>query len=262
MNPVPQTIGKEVTDALNDLLKQSERFHDWDSPEVHSLRDRIRVLQKVDAREAFLLFGTLAGICGRPADVLEYLRKALYLPDHEQTKHEFWGALANVGLYREAQELGTWLIDPKRGFFPKIWQRAVALGQILATRSRLAEAKRLYAEDLSRCDFSLLEQAAKVMTDHGLRDEDIGSVMNLAGEIQRTHGIMFSGKFVSIIEVLRPPEDPPYLYIAVPLDAGVPEIHVMTRELAKLVAQKIGAFPQGLVVRFTKFHPIELRAAA
>jgi hypothetical protein len=263
VSKVPQTVGGEVTADTNALMYESDRLRDWNAPEIQDLRRRIEKLQKVDAREAFVRFGALAGICGNVDALFEYYRKALLLPGEAETKHEFWAAMVNAGLYSKAQEIGTWLLDPKRGFFPKTWEAAVSIGQVLAVWNRLQEAKRTYP-DLSDVDFSLLERAAAVMRERKLTDENISSILSLMGEIQRAHRIMFSGTLASILKVLRPPEDPPYLYFAMRLDASVGVIHAMNRELARLVVEKLpdGAFPQGMVASFAKAPPVELHAAA
>jgi len=263
VNKVPKTLGGEVTDGINALLHETDKLRDGTAPEIQNLFERIRQLQKVDAQQAFLRFGALAAICGNVDDVFEYYRKALLLPGEPDTKHEFWVSMGNAGLYGKAQEIGTWLLDPRRGFFPKIWEQAVSIGQVLAVWNRLQEAKRTYP-DLSGIDFSLVERAAAVMRERELSDEKIGAILNLMGEIQRAHRIMYAGRLASLLKVLRPPEEPPYLYFAMPLDLGVSEIHAMNRELARLVVEKApaGTFPQGMVASFTKAQPVELRAAA
>jgi len=260
---VPQTLATEVGDALNALIKESDRFRNWDDAKVQTVFRAIEKLQKVEAREAFVRFGALAAICGNVDDMVAYYHKALLLPGEVGTKHEFWVSLANAGLYSKAQEIGSWLLDPRRGFFPKVWQQAVSLGKVLEVWNRLSDARRTYP-DLSQVDFSTVENAVAVMGAHGLSDQDIGSVLDLMGEIQRAHRIMFSGGLVSILRVMRPPEDPAYLYFAMPLDASVDEIHAMNRELARLVVERLpeGAFPQGMVAAFAKAYLIELRAAA
>ncbi len=260
---VPKTLATEVSDALNVLIKESERFRNWDDAEVQTVFLAIKKLQKVDAREAFVRFGSLAAICGNVDEMLSYFHKALLLPGEAETKHEFFASLGNAGLYSKAQEIGSWLLDPKRGFFPKVWQRAVSMGKILEVWNRLADAKKTYP-DLSQVDFSNVENAVAVMGARGLSDQDIASVLDLMGEIQRKHRIMFSGGLISILKIIRPPEDPAYLYFAMPLDASVDEIHAMNRELAGLVVERLpeGAFPQGMVATFAKACPIELRAAA
>ncbi|NGZ98672.1 MAG: hypothetical protein CV089_21585 [Nitrospira sp. WS110] len=262
MKKLPQTIGNEVVEQLNDLIGKSDRFRDWDSREIQVLRHRIRELQKVDARDAFVRFGALAALCGRVDDVREYLRKALTLPDHESTKHEFWASYCNVGLYREAQELGAWLLDPRRGFFTTLWNGCISIGLVRTVAAVHSDAMRLYREELAHCDFSVLEEAATVMQERDLHDGDVGAALELAGEVQRAHKIMFTGELATSVKVIRPPEDLPYLYFAVQLDAPIEEIHAMNRELARLIAEKMGAYPSGLVVSFAKALPVEMRAAA
>jgi hypothetical protein len=260
---LPQTIATETADALNALIGESDRLRDWNAAEIQTLVRRLEKLQKVNAKEAFVLLGYLAAICGKIDDVFDYFNKALRLPGEPETKHEFWVSLSNAGLYSKAQEIGSWLLDPKRGFYPEDWQRAVSLGQVLEVWSRLSDAKKTYP-DLSQVDFSTVESAAAIMGAHGLSDQHIVSVLDLMGEIQRAHRIMFSGKLVSILKVMRPPDDPAYLYFTMPLDASVDEIHAMNRELARLVVERLpeGAFPPGIVASFAKAHPVELLAAA
>jgi hypothetical protein len=259
----PQTSATETVDALNALIAESDRFRDREAADIQTLSRAIEKLQKVDARDAFVRFGALAAICGDVDGVLEYLRKALLHPNVEETKHEFWTSLGNVALYGKAQELGTWLLDPKRGFFPKSWPLAVSMGQVLEVWNRLPEAKKTFPE-LSEVDFSIVENAVAVMKAHRLKDQDIISVLDLMGEIQRNHEIMFSGKSVSILRVMRPSEDPAYLYFTIQLKADVTEIHAMNRELARLVVNKFpeGAFPLGIAASFAKAPPVELRVAA
>ena len=260
---LPQTIATETADAINDLIRESDRFRDWNAPEIQTLVRTIEKLQKVDARQCFVLLGSLAAICGNADDLSEYFNKALHLPGVPETKHEYWVALANAGMHGKAQEIGSWLLDPKQGFFQKIWQEAVSRGQVLEVWNRWSDAKKTYP-DLSQVDFSTVENAVAIMEAHGLSDQGILSVLDLMGEIQRAHRIMFSGGLVSILKVMRPPEDPPYLYFTVPLDASVDEIHAMNRELARLVVEKLpeGAFPQGMTASFAKAEPLALRTAA
>lgn len=263
MNPIPQTAGEEITTAINALIYASDRMRNWDDPEIRDLFERIRKLQKVDARDAFVRFSALAAVCGRVDDVLEYGRKALQLPGEAETKHEYWVNLGNIGLYSEAHKISSWLLEPRRHFFPRIWERAVSTGQVLGVWDRVREAKRAFS-DLEQTDFSALQRAAEVMTERKLGDSQIASVFDLMGEVQRSHRTMFAGQLAATMKALRPPEEPSYLYFSMPIDASTSEIHAMNRELAALVVKKLphGAFPDGLVTSFTRAPAVELRAAA
>ncbi|MBX9905932.1 MAG: hypothetical protein K2Y31_16400 [Burkholderiales bacterium] len=260
---VPQTLSSEIVDALNEIIRQSDKFRDWDEPEILNLVRSIYKLQKVDARCAFVRLGSVAAICGRVDDLQAYYAKALLHPGMEETKAEFHTSMGNAGLYSKAQEIGTWLLDPRRGFFPRIWRRAASFGQILEVSDRLVIAKKTFPE-LSKEDFSVIESAATVMRVRGLTDQDIGVVFDLMGEVQRKHGIMFAGFFGSVINIVRPPEDQPYIYMTIPLSESVEFVHSMNRTLTQLVVEKLpgGAFPQGLVTSFSKADTVKLRAAA
>ena len=263
MTNLPQTLADEAVDGLNALIEESDRFRDWDSDEIQTLIRLVEKLQKVDAREAFVRFGAIAAICGNVDDVFKFYSKAMHLPGETETKPEFWSSLGNVGLYGKAQEIGTWLLDPKRGFFQKVWSKAVAMGQILEVWNRLTEAKKIYPE-LSQVDFSTLESAATLMETLAISDLDVVSILDLMGEIQRAHRIMFSGQLGSMFRVMRPPEDPPYIYITLPMNASFDEIHAMNRELARLVVEKLpeGVFTKGIVTSFAKAYPAEILVAA
>ena len=261
MSRAPQTVGSEVGDAINSLIREGDRFKDWDAPRIHTLRRQIDQLQKVDARYAFTARGQLAAICGNISGVRENYRKALQHPDQPTTKHEFWVAMANVGLYSEAREIGEWLLEPRHQFYAQAWQKAMSLGQFGAVWARLPAAKRLWP-DLQKEDFSLLERVVAVMGERSLKDESITAVLALMGDIQREHRIMFAGLLVTSVKVMRPPEEPPYLYLVLPLDTDAAEIHAMNRKFTGLVVRKLGAFPDGLVMSFEKAPPAEFRAAA
>ena len=263
MTKVPKTVADECRDALNALLAESDRFRDWNSSEIQSIVQAVERLKEADAREAYIRLGCIATICGNVDGLLESYGKALLLQEAQDTKHEFWVSLANAGLYRKAQEVGSWLLDPRRGFFPKIWQLASSRGQVLEVWGRLSDAMKTYPE-LSGVDFSALKGVALLMEARGLTDQDVISVLDLMGEIQRAHRVMFYGDFVSIPKEMRPPDDPPYLYFTIPLSVSVDELHAMNRELAKHVVERLpeGAFPQGMVAAFAKAEPLALRAAA
>lgn len=263
MTIVPQSLASEVIDSINALISDSDRFRNWDDADVQAVVRAIEKLQKADAREAFVCFGTLAAICGNVDDMLSYYQKALRLPSELETKHEFFTSLGNAGMYGKAREVSTWLLDPKKGFFPGLWRLAMGFGNVVEVWDRVSDAKKTYP-DLSEIEFSLLENAVVVMKAHGLSDLDIVAVLDLAGEIQRAHRIMFAGEQGAILKVMKPPEDPPYLYFSIPLDTTVDEIHAMNRELARGVVEKLpsGAFPRGMVATFAKAATRELLAAA
>ena len=137
------------------------------------------------------------------------------------------------------------------------------MGHVLEVWNRLADAKKIFPE-LSDVDFSALEAIAAVMRDREIADSDIVSILDVMSRIQHQHRIMYSGTFVSFARVIRPPEDPPYLYVTLPLKANVDEVHAMNRKLAKLIVERLpnGAFPQGIVASFVIDLPVETRAAA
>jgi hypothetical protein len=263
MHKQPQTIAEELNEAFNRLLRESDRFRAWDAPEIQGLIEEARKLQKVDARQAFCLMGSVAAICGRLDEINEFYRKALALTDIPVTNHSHWIALANAGLYGSASGLGSWLLDPKRGFFPQIWRRAVSRGHILEVWDRLPEAKRTFPE-LSEEEFSDVADAAAVMRERGLSDAHLIAVLDVMGDVQRAHGSMFAGQYVGKFRVVRPPEEAPYLYMTIDISRGVEDVHAMNRELARRVVESLpnGAFPQGLVTAFQKAAPEALPAAA
>ncbi len=266
MSGIPQTIGLDISKGINELIRSSDRFRDWNSPEILALRDDCDKLQKIEAARAFIHRGALAAICGEVEQIFTFFKKALDHPDPVTTKFEFWTSLSNVGMYKSAAELGSWLLVPRRGKFLQVWERAISLGYLRETAVGLIEAQKMFREELASVDFSLLNNSLKVMDERSLQDADIISVFDLMGEVQRAHRIMFAGDFfVTKFRVMRPPEDLPYLFFSLPIDAGVEEVHQMNRELLKLVVERLpgGAFPGGIVTSFAKaVRNIELPAAA
>src|SRR4051812_29009747 len=105
---IPQTVSTEVGEAINAMIIASDRFRNWNDLEVQAIVRKIEKLQKIDSRDAFVRFGSLAAICGNVDDMLTYYRKAFLLPGELDTKHEFLAALGNAGMYSKAQEVCSW----------------------------------------------------------------------------------------------------------------------------------------------------------
>ena len=176
---------------------------------------------------------------------------------------EYWTALGNLGLYSAASEQGSWLLDPRRHFFPTIWERAASGGHLLELWDRLPGAIQLFP-DLAKLDFKWLENGVAVMKESGATDKQIFSVFDVMGEVQRAHGLMFAGPLISYLKVMIPPDDPPYLHFAMRTDATFEKLHEMNRALAKTVVRKLpnGMFPPGVVGTFEKAVRAETKAAA
>jgi hypothetical protein len=261
--PIPKTTGEEIGEGINALILGSDEFLRLDDPRVVALWDAATKLQKADARMSFSLRGTLAAICGRIGETHEYFGKALLHPDLESTRMEYWTALCNLGLYSAASEHGTWLLEPKRHFFPTIWERAASQGHVTEVFTRLADAKQGFS-DLSNSDFAWLEKAAAVVRESGTSDKQIFAVLDLMGEIQRSHGIVFAGPVATHTRVMSPPDDPAYLHLSMPVAVNAGKLREMNSELSKLVVKRLpnGMFPPGIVASFHRAAPAELQAAA
>ena len=261
--PIPKTTGEEIGEGVNALILDGDEFRRFDDPRVVTLWDEATKLQKADARLSFSLRGSMAAICGRIDDTHEYFRKALLHPDIESTRMEYWTALANLGLYSAASEQGTWLLEPKRHFFPAIWERAVSQGHVTEVSNRLAGAKQVFP-DLSKSNFAWLEKAAAVMKESGTSDKQIFAVLDLMGEIQRIHGIMFAGRLATHARVMSPPDDPAYLHLSMPVLVNAGKLREMNSELSKLIVKRLpnGMFSPGLVASFYRAAPAALQAAA
>ncbi len=263
MNPVPETLAAEIQESLNQLLFQSEKFRDWESPEIQTIIDSLQKLKKIDARMAYCQLGTLSAICARVDDLFDYYSKAAHLPDLQSTNSDFYLSFCNAGLYGKAHELGSWLLSPKRGFFPKFWNRVASFGQILEVSKLLPDAKRTYP-DLAAGDFAVVVDAASVMSLRGFDDDKIFVLLDLMGEVQRKHGTMFAGDVGFSIRVMRPPEDEPYLYLTIPVNESMDYVHAMNRDLTRLIVERLpdGIYPPGLVMSFAKARLETLREAA
>ena len=261
--PVPETLAKEINDGINALILASDEFRDRADAEVVSLFDAAEKLQKVDARASFSLRGSLSAVCGDVDGVREYFRKALYQPNTESTRLEYWIALTNVGLYSEAAKEVAWLLNPRLHMFPTIWERAASSGLVLAVADLLPKARQTFPE-LAKADTAAIERIAQFMTERSLADAQVTELLDLMGEIQRSNRIMFAGQLISYAKVMSPPDDPPYLYVTMRVQVNHDQLHQMNRDLVRQVVQRLpgGSFPAGLVAAFQKAPAAQLRAAA
>jgi hypothetical protein len=250
--PSPATTAKELTERLNALI----RTHDfWNISDtfVAELLHEAEKLQRADARESFVLRGSVYAMCGDVEQTLHWYDKALKHPDVLATRCAMWISFGNLGLFKLAHEHGSWLLDAKRAMFANAWSRALTMGHVLETRDRLADNLRTFPE-LARVDFSLVHEAAEVMQIHGLTDAQLVSVLDLAGEIFREERTGFASALHDWLKIIRPPEDPPYLHFGVPVNVSPTKVAEMNKTLSRRVVERLpnGVFPPGVVVSFTK----------
>ena len=252
MTPIPETIAKAVSESILALFNESDRFHDWDSPEITAIRDEITKLQKVDAQAAFKNFGSVAALCGRKEDLRQFFRKSCLLPDRRSNEFSFWLNFANAGEYAEAREIGSKLLQPKLGFFPRLWEKAVARGQIREVVDLWPVAKRTFL-DLDDKDLDPVRKIDEVLRTWGITDADLIAILEILGAVQQSHRIMFSGARPLNFDVMEgDPDGPAYVYATMFIDAPIEEVQIMNRKVANAVAEKLGAFPSGLVMAFRK----------
>lgn len=256
--PIPQTLAAKVTESLNELINQSDGFRSAESPEISSILEDIRKLQATEPAEALVRRGAIAALC---ADV-EQLEK-LYqeaTANNSFVKQEFAVNFANAGAYRRAYEISAPLLDPKQGFFSSLWRRAMAFGYLAAISQGLPSARKMF-KSLADEDFTLIDSASRAAKEHALSDEMIVSVFEIAGNIQRQHRMMFAGAGPRLT-VVKPAEESPYIQFSIPIDLPAGEIRQMNRELAHVVAERLGGYPDGLVLTFRKSEIEKQRAAA
>jgi hypothetical protein len=249
--PTPETLARDITDGINRLLQQSDEFRSIDSPQVLALLEQIEKFSDIDPAEALVRRAAISAICGRAEDLPSLYARALDLSAGGDVRHEFWVNFCNVADYRRAAEVGAWLLDPKNGFFPSVWKQALALGQIRLVASHLMKAQNMFRTKLADEDFSVLGQATKAMQSHALTDQAVIDVLDIAGQIQRAHGIMYSGIGPSL-NVMAPPDEPAYLSVHIPVDVQTTKVHQMNRDLGRAIVERLPArkFPEGLVVSF------------
>ena len=80
MTRAPQTIASEVAAGLNALMRKTDRFRDWSDPEVQAVVREAEKLKKAEPREAYVLLGGIAAICGLVDETFDYYAKAFSQP--------------------------------------------------------------------------------------------------------------------------------------------------------------------------------------
>ena len=76
-------------------------------------------------------------------------------------------------------------------------------------------------------------------------------------DVQIEHRLMFAGSHLLSFRVIDDSEGSPYLYAVMRLDTSVQEVQAMNRKLVRLIVEKLGSFPSGLVMAFRKAHQRE-----
>lgn len=248
MRATPQTIGNELTAAVNALMHSS--YLHPDDLRLQVLRLRLDTLATVDLPESLLLRAFLEHFTGNIERVEEIVEAAVAAGATEARVAAVRGpTLINLGYFSRARGLLSSAADPRKGSFSSLRTYLLWSGAVIKSVEYARESEKMGMAQAEDAMIQLSHRAAEILQEHQVSDGELSEILDLAGEVMRRHRAIFVGAYPEL-EVLED-ERPPIVHMTFPLELPPSEVADANFELAELFALREGFVPEVLHVSFT-----------
>jgi hypothetical protein len=186
-----QTTANDLVKEIEFLTNSSPYYVGLDNLEWRRLTREAVKVRAVEPHMGWALFGMLYARVGDFEQMNRAYRTSLDLLNDETTIANWTANLVSLGFFTEAQELFAQYAHPKKGMFSYLYQVG-----IIAFSYRQAALYLQIAEGMSMDIGSLSTPMAEAINSfleaHDVSDAQIAKHFDVAGEIMRKRGIVFS----------------------------------------------------------------------
>lgn len=191
MTVAPEPKTNELIVRLNALSADPRIIDpagsDARAQEWRNVLDALEPLYKVDAREAWAVYGGLHSAAGDRDQMERGFKNSVKLGWQWHVAHNWMNNRVRLGMLSAAQELYVDCGLPTAGHFTEMLGFGYQAGciQIAAEFSRKANAMHIPMDERA---YAELSAAADLLKGVGVTDEDVGKHLDIAGEICLKHG--------------------------------------------------------------------------
>lgn len=198
MTALPQTIATDIQQPLEALIDQG-RFVSRDAAEVVNLLDQIDQLAQADRDEALKWKALVLHITGDMDGALDVLmQRSVYDP----ITH--FVILTNYSRCKDAQRIFKKYGAPRESLFSYFAQFAFAIGAFGLAAQFVHEASKMRLTNLETVPLEKIMAANDLLSHFGVTDNQAAEVLEVAGDVLRSHGLMFEGPG-PVVDVLDVP---------------------------------------------------------
>lgn len=192
-----KTKALEISEPLNELIERG-KFISPNSPEITALIDQIKLLAHADYDEALKLEALVLHLTGNLAGALKALGE---MKVYDEITHFI--ILTNFSRCREAQLLFARYGAPKDSQFSFYARFAFAIGAFNSAAKFVPLARSMRLTNLDSLPLEKIMAASALLNEFGVTDSKAAEIMEVAGDVLRSRGLMFqgAGPRVDVIDV-------------------------------------------------------------
>ncbi|NGM88599.1 hypothetical protein G5B35_14910 [Parapusillimonas sp. SGNA-6] len=250
MNPQaqPATIYNEITDQINDLLRDNGRFLKESDLAIRALTAKCDQLVKIDAIRGWITYARIAQLCGNEERFRYCIRNASRLDPSEEWEGTNAVGLMNLGHFSESAVIFSKLVDPRTGNFSAIYPGALCSGAFFRVLECYNALPSMGIDMPSDFPLHIVEAAVETMRSAQVSDEAVSKFLDMAGKVLRDHKCMHAvgGPTAEITEV----DASPILHLKFRLNLDPNEIADANFDLACLVAEAHASIPPNVHISF------------
>lgn len=247
--PSPATIAGEIQSRLEPYQVAGGAFLVGDNFDFRSIYQEIRKLIKVDAQMGYLFEAQYFQLLGDVEQARAALAKALKLGYGLTYTQVATACLINLGFFSEAQEFFKVAGDPKNGSFLSRFHSGLTCGAFNRTFAFLEQAK-LMKLDLTMFPADKVIRIKRVLDAAELSDEEIGRVLDVAGEVMRERRTFYLNPAPDVDVADEPWNSSPCVYVTFRLSLPHEEVAAMYADLSERLCSKFSQISDAFHVSF------------
>jgi hypothetical protein len=256
--PLPNT--EQVFQEISVLLRRATGYvspDDWDIRRVNKLAEQLVHANEVEGYNAL---ATLWQLTGDRDKALAYIDKAIrYSSNPGFHVSGRVAILTNLGYFSEALSNFKGWAAPEKGNMTNTWRRGYLCGAFRTMNSYLPKARKM-GFDLGGLDIDTATRAANVMEKGGVTDEEVAKVLDVAGDVLRTHKLFFVGDGLRV-KVFDGEEDS-FVEFTFDLEGTPHGVYSLYQQFVEQVISSVPVLPSVLTVSFQPWKQQDERNAA
>jgi len=240
----PQTTGNQVFEQIVALLEPG-KILSADDPRMLAVMHEIDRLANADQDSALQMRALALHLVGDLDGALDSLAKCeIRRPDDDLA------LIVNYLRCLHAQEVYARKGSPRTGFFTSMAKYGYACGAFRTMASFLREAESMHLSNLSTIPKEQIFAIDRMMNEFGIEDIHTANVLEIAGRVLESNGLMFYGNGPDV-EVYDVPDELRAVHLTYHLSVSSQEAVAISMQFVdQLIANDI-SIPQGLHVMFS-----------
>ena len=194
----PVTKSNELIEEINEFLESARAYRTEDEFWFRQKKREAEKLLKVSPIEGHNVLGNLYGTAGDLGGVVRHFDMATKIENLPILWGNRAGIISNLGYFSDAQDAYAIAAAPEQGYF----SNHLSLGLLVGAFHKIVELSAIALRMNSTFDrekFDIARRAAMLMDEFSVTDRDLGTILDVAGEILREERMFFMGNMPNIL---------------------------------------------------------------